>query len=133
MRFLLDTHLLLWVAGLVTTPKTLSKSFYALVNDSENELYFSVASVWEVAIKQMRGRPDFEVDAYVFRRGFLDHGYLELPITGAHAAAVTHLPPHHKDPFDRMLIAQATVEGITLLTNDTAITAYTNSPIRYIK
>lgn len=133
MRLLLDTHLLLWVAGLVTPPKALSKSLRALVSDHSNDLYFSVVSIWEVAIKHALGRQDFAVDPHVFRRGFLDNDYLELPITGAHAAAVASLPPHHRDPFDRMLIAQATVEGITLLTQDAAIAAYTQSPIRRIK
>lgn len=132
MKFLLDTHLLLWAAGVVTKPKTLSKPLHALVSDRENELCFSVVSIWEVAIKHALARRDFAVDPKVFRRGLLDNGYLELPITGAHAAAVAMLPAHHRDPFDRMLIAQATVEGITLLTQDVAIAAYTQSPIRRI-
>jgi PIN domain nuclease of toxin-antitoxin system len=85
---------------------------------------FSAASIWEVSIKAGLGRADFNLDAAVFRRALLDSGYLELPITGAHAAAVGRLPDLHRDPFDRILIAQAIVEGVTLLTADQAVLSY---------
>ena len=85
---------------------------------------FSAASLWEVAIKQQLGREDFRADARLLRRGLLDNGYAELPVTNAHAAALDLLQPLHKDPFDRMLIAQALVEGIMLLTADTNLARY---------
>lgn len=92
--------------------------------DPKNELIFSVASLWEIVIKCGLNRPDFSVDARVLRRGLLDNGYRELPILSEHAVAIEALPPIHKDPFDRLLIAQATVEGITLLTDDTTVARY---------
>ena len=121
MKLLLDTHLLLWAAG---QPKRLSAHTRKLLNDSSNELVFSVASLWEVAIKSDLGRSDFKADARVLRRGLQDNGYLELPILGSHAVAVTGLPPLHKDPVDRLLIAQAMVEGIVLLSADPVMLRY---------
>lgn len=90
---------------------------------------FSAASVWEVAIKSALGRDDFSVDPRVLRRALLDNGYVELAISGAHAAAVLDLPPIHRDPFDRLLVAQAQVEGIALLTADATVARYPG-PIR---
>lgn len=128
MKFLLDTHLLLWAAG---QPEKLSESARSLLNDPQNELLFSSASLWEIAIKQGLGRDDFKVEAHLLRRGLLDNGYDELPITSEHAIAVISLPPIHKDPFDRMLVAQSIVEGITLLTSDPLVGQY-SGPIRKI-
>jgi PIN domain nuclease of toxin-antitoxin system len=96
----------------------------AWITDPENELLFSVASLWEIVIKRRLNRPDFHVDARLLRRGLLDNGYQELPILSEHAVAVDSLPPIHKDPFDRLLVAQATVEGITLLTDDPTVAQY---------
>ena len=121
MKLLLDTHLLLWVAG---QPEHLSKAARSLIDDAENELLFSAASLWEVAIKSTLGRADFQIDPKLLRRGLLDNGYVELPITSAHAVAVTSLPPIHKDPFDRLIVAQALMEGITLVTSDQAVSKY---------
>jgi PIN domain nuclease of toxin-antitoxin system len=121
MKLLLDTHVLLWAAG---TPRRLPRVARALLEDEANELVFSAASLWEVAIKQQLGRTDFRADARLLRRGLLDNGYAELPVTGAHAVALDLLPPLHKDPFDRMLIAQALVEGIMLLTADANLARY---------
>jgi PIN domain nuclease of toxin-antitoxin system len=121
VRLLLDTHLLLWAAFV---PERLPDAAAALVEDAGNALVFSAASVWEVAIKAALGRPDFTVDAGLFRRGLVDNGYEELPITAAHAAAVAGLPPLHRDPFDRMLVAQALVEGLGLLTADARLGGY---------
>ena len=121
MKFLLDTHLLLWAAG---QPERLSKQARLLLDDSDNVLLFSAASIWEVAIKQGLRRSDFRADARLLRRGLLDNGYEELAVTGAHAVAIDSLPPLHKDPFDRILIAQAQVEGITLLTTDDRVAQY---------
>jgi PIN domain nuclease of toxin-antitoxin system len=121
MKLLLDTHLLLWAAG---EPKRLSKQARTLIKNPDNELLFSAASLWEVAIKRGLGREDFKVDARLLRRGLLDNGYSELPIISDHIVAIESLPPIHKDPFDRILVAQATVEGVTLLTIDSLVAQY---------
>ena len=126
MKLLLDTHLLLWAAG---DPDRLSHVARALIEDPANELIFSAASLWEIAIKRGLGRADFHVDARVLRRCLLDNGYAELPITSEHTVAIDSLPLIHKDPFDRILIAQAIVEGITLLTTDSLVAMY-SGPIR---
>lgn len=101
------------------------------VNDPENQLLFSAASLWEIAIKTSLGREDFRVEPRVFRRALLDNGYVELPITSEHAVSVDTLPPLHKDPFDRLLLAQALVEGITLLTADAQLALY-RGPVRKV-
>lgn len=121
MKYLLDTQLLLWAAA---EPQRLSASARALFDDADNVLVFSAASIWEIAIKSSLGRADFSIDPRVFRRALLDNGYHELPIDGAHAAAVIDLPPLHRDPFDRLLVAQSRMEGITLLTADEQVARY---------
>lgn len=128
MNLLLDTHVLLWAA---IEPARLSNEGRNLLNDGENRLYFSAASFLEIAIKNRLGRPDFQVEANVLRRGLRDNGYVELAINADHALALGALPRLHKDPFDRMLLAQAIVEGLTLLTADAALTRYPG-PIRAI-
>ena len=128
MKLLLDTHLLLWAA---TQPKRLPAATRKLLSDTDNELLFSAASLWEIAIKHSLGRDDFVVDARVLRRGLLDNGYAELSIRSEHAVAIDSLPPIHKDPFDRLLVAQATVEGITLLTSDPYVARYPG-PVRKV-
>ena len=128
MRLLLDTHMLLWAAN---EPERLSAATRALVENPNNDVVFSAISIWEIAIKTARGRDDFRLHAGFFRRGLFDNGYTELPMTGAHAAALAGLPAIHKDPFDRMLVAQATVEGLTLVTSDPAIANYPG-PIRLV-
>jgi len=128
LKLLLDTHLLLWAAG---DPGQLSAAARVLMEDQENELLFSAANLWEITIKSSIGRSDFHVDGRVLRRGLLDNGYRELPITSEHAVTIDLLPPIHKDPFDRILVAQAMVEGITLLTNDALIAQYPG-PIRHV-
>lgn len=128
MKLLLDTHLLLWTAS---APERLGRRARKLIEDDDNEPMFSAASLWEIAIKSGLGRDDFEVDAGVLRSALLDNGYGELPMTGAHAVAVAGLPPLHRDPFDRMLVAQSAIEGITLLTADKAVAAYPG-PIRKV-
>ncbi len=128
MKLLLDTHLLLWAAG---HPDRLSAEARKIIDDSDNELLFSAASLWEVVIKRGLGRDDFKVDARILRRGLLDNGYSELPIVSDHVVAVESLPTIHKDPFDRVLVAQATVEGITLLTTDSLVAQYPG-PIRTV-
>jgi len=128
MKLLLDTHLLLWAAG---QPDRLSATARKLIDNLENELLFSAASLWEVAIKRRLGRSDFQVDLRLLRRGLLDNGYGELPIVSDHVVATESLPSLHKDPFDRVLVAQATVEGITLLTADSLVAQYPG-PIRTV-
>ena len=126
MRLLLDTHILLWT---IAESRRLSADAHALIGDAGSEVTFSVVSLWEVAIKTGRGRGDFHIDVGSLRRQLLDNRYVELAVTGAHGAALAALPPLHKDPFDRMLIAQAMVEGVTLLTADPAVAKYPG-PIR---
>ena len=126
MKLLLDTHLLLWAAG---EPDRLPNEARTAIENPENELLFSSASLWEVAIKAGLGRADFIVDARLLRRGLLTNGYIELAISGEHAVGVAVLPPLHKDPFDRMLVSQAILEGITLLTVDRHIASYP-APVR---
>ena len=99
----------------------------ALLAEEANRLVFSAASLWEIAIKRGLDREDFQVDAGRLRRGLLDHDYAELPVTGAHALAIETLPPIHQDPFDRILVAQALVEGITLVTGDARLAKYPGS------
>ena len=128
MKLLLDSHLLIWTAaGSGRVPKRA----VPLLNDSENELFFSSASLWEITIKAGLGKRDFQIDPRVLRRNLLDSGYEELPLTSEHTLALLNLPPIHGDPFDRILVAQATVEGITLLTVDTTLAKYPG-PIKKI-
>ena len=128
MKLLLDTHVLLWAAGM---PERLRPGARALIEDMENELYFSAASLWEVAIKNGLGRDDFTVDPRLLRRALLEHGHAELAITGTHAVAVDLLPPIHSDPFDRLLVAQAQIEAMTLLTANETVGRYPG-PIQVI-
>lgn len=128
MKLLLDTHLLLWAAG---RSDRLSADARALIQAEENELFFSAASLWEIVIKRGLGRGDFKVDARLLRRGLLDNGYSELPIGSEHVVAIEGLPPIHKDPFDRILLAQAQIEGITLVTADSTLAQYPG-PVRLV-
>jgi PIN domain nuclease of toxin-antitoxin system len=125
---LLDTHLLLWAAG---QPARLPAAARRLLNDPANELLFSAASIWEIAIKKTLGRDDLKVEPRLLRRGLLDNGWSELPITSQHAVGIDALPPLHKDPFDRLLLAQALSEGITLLTSDAKLARY-GGPVRKV-
>ena len=128
MKLLLDTHLLLWAAG---QPEYLSAAARAAIDDPQNELFFSAASLWEVAIKCALGREDFRADPRLLRRGLLENGYRELSITSEHAVSIDLLPPLHKDPFDRILVAQSIVEGITLLTADPVVAQYPG-PVQHV-
>ena len=128
MKFLLDTHILLWAAG---SPEKLSHQAKSIIEETENELFFSAASLWEISIKKGLGRPDFKVDSRVLRRALIDNGYQELSITGLHSISIEDLPDIHKDPFDRILLSQATVEGVTLLTSDKKIAQY-RGPIQLV-
>jgi PIN domain nuclease of toxin-antitoxin system len=128
VKLLLDTQLLLWSAG---KPERLPTAARVLIEALDNELFFSSASLWEIVIKRGLGRDDFKVDARLLRRGLLDNGYSELPIGSEHVVAIDNLPAIHKDPFDRILVAQAQVEGITLLTADSTLAKYPG-PIRLV-
>jgi len=128
MNLLLDTHILLWAAA---DPAKLSSETTNLISNKDNRLYFSAASIWEVVIKNGLHRPDFFVDSHILRRGLVDNGYLELPISTQHTLALSHLPDIHKDPFDRILVAQAETEGFLLLTSDELIAQYPG-PVRLV-
>jgi PIN domain nuclease of toxin-antitoxin system len=128
VKLLLDSHLLIWTAA---GSGRLPKRALPLLNDKENELFFSSASLWEITIKAAAGRQDFQVDPRLLLRNLLDNGYIEQPVTSRHGIAVLGLPSLHKDPFDRLLVAQAIVEGITLLTVDTTVANYPG-PIRKV-
>jgi PIN domain nuclease of toxin-antitoxin system len=126
VKALPDTHLLIWSAE--QDPR-LPQAADEILNDPANEIFFSVASIWEIAIKARLGRSDFQIDPDALARGLIANGFIELPITRQHALAVFNLPSLHKDPFDRILIAQATVENLLLLTVDRNIARYPG-PIR---
>lgn len=128
MHLLLDTQVLLWAAGM---PDKLSAQAIDLIENPENQLCFSAASIWEISIKRSLNRPDFRVEPEVLKRGLEDNGYQELAVTAAHAVAVGHLPEIHRDPFDRILVAQAWIEGILLLTADDMLARYPG-PIRLV-
>jgi PIN domain nuclease of toxin-antitoxin system len=124
MRLLLDTHILLWT---IADSGRLSAAARALIGEPESALSFSAASLWEIAIKSGRGRENFRIDVSSLRRSLFDNDYAELPMTGAHAAALGKLPPIHGDPFDRLLVAQAIVERLTLVTSDRVVAKYPGS------
>jgi PIN domain nuclease of toxin-antitoxin system len=121
MRLLVDTHLLLWAAA---RSRRLSKAARKLLEDPQNEVHFSAASLWEIAIKAGHRKADFKVDVSALRVALGEMGFVELPVSGAHAERLTSLPPVHRDPFDRMLVAQSLTEPLVLLTNDAALAAY---------
>ena len=126
MTLLLDTHVLLWASGM---PERLPDKARDLIEDPETKPFFSVVSLWEVAVKNGLGRAEFNVDPRLLRRGLLENDYTELNVTGAHAVAVDLLPPIHKDPFDRLLVVQASIEELTFLTADRTVARYPG-PIR---
>jgi PIN domain nuclease of toxin-antitoxin system len=129
MKFLLDTHIMLWT---VFEPHRLPPAIVDEIADASNILLFSVVSIWEVAIKQGRNHPDFALEADRLRSALLEEGYIELPVFGEHALCIRSLPPIHRDPFDRLLIAQASVEGATIMTADAIVAEYP-VPVRRVK
>ena len=122
MKLLIDTNLLLWAAA-----NTLPKKAIPYFSNEENELLFSSASIWEVIIKKGLNRADFKIDPVALYCGLLDNGYTELAITSRHVLLVADLPKIHKDPFDRILIAQAKAEGVALLTSDKMLAQYSST------
>ena len=127
MNILLDTHLLLWIAS---EPERVPEGVLDMLMDDGVTAFFSAANIWEIAIKSGLGRSDFELDASLFRRNLLDHGYLEIDVTGAQAAHVQTLPAIHRDPFDRILIAQSQLENMPLYTRDAQVAQYPGPIIR---
>lgn len=121
MKILLDTNILLWVAG---SPEKIPENILNQIQDTQNTLFFSAASIWEIAIKHALGKPDFFFDPLTIYQALVENNYIELPISSNHAIATKHLPQIHKDPFDRLLIAQAMTENMLLITADQTITRY---------
>ena len=121
MRVLVDTHLLLWA---VASSRRLPKEARSLILYTANEVFYSAASVWEVAIKSTLRRRGFKANLTVLVRALAQSGFSELPVTAAHVARVTGLPAIHRDPFDRLLVAQSLAEPMTLLTNDAVLLGY---------
>lgn len=128
MKLLLDTQLILWAAK---DSDRLSLEARKMISDSGNELLFSPINIWEITIKNALERPDFKANPRLIRRAMLDNSYLELPMHSEHAVTVDTLPAIHKDPFDRILIAQAKAEGILLLTADSLLEQY-GEPVRLV-
>lgn len=127
MRLLLDTHVLLWA---VAQPNRLPAAFSTLLEDTAHQPVFSVASLWEITIKRMLARADFDIEPALLRQALLKHGYAELPILADHILGLRQLPDLHRDPFDRLLVAQATCEQCLLLTSDRQVSRYPG-PIQY--
>jgi PIN domain nuclease of toxin-antitoxin system len=127
MKLLLDTHILLWAAA-----DTLPKKAEELITNEENILLFSAASIWEIVIKNNLSRLNFQVDTFMLHNGLLNNGYIEVAIDSYHSLVTGKLPLIHKDPFDRILVAQAQAERATLITCDKILTEYPCSTI-YIK
>ena len=121
MKLLLDTHILLWSAG---QPEKLSAEATSLLLDSSNSLYFSAASIWEIVIIRGLGRDDFKVNPVRLIKQLVINGYEEVSVSSDHTLAVDTLPVLHKDPFDRILIAQARTEGMLLMTVDEQVSRY---------
>ncbi len=121
MRVLLDTHVLLWA---LITPKRLGKEARTALESPDNDILFSAASIWEIAIKSALKRSDFRIAPEVIAAAAIESGFTELPVKSAAAIQVAKLPDHHRDPFDRLLIAQAMTEPATLYTVDAQLEAY---------
>jgi PIN domain nuclease of toxin-antitoxin system len=124
LRLLLDTRLVLWVSG--DLPR-LSPIARALIEDPDHQPFFSAVNIWEIAIKHALDRQDFVAYPHEVRLELIQNGYRELPVSSFHAAAVAGLPNLHRDPLDRLLVAQAMVEGMTLLTADAQLGSYPGS------
>lgn len=126
MNLLLDTHIALWA---ITDSPRLSPQARDLIQAARTTVWISTASVWEIAIKHALGRGDMPVSGKDAVRYFRESGYLFLPIDVDHALAVESLPAHHQDPFDRILIAQALIEPMRLLTHDPVVARYSDTII----
>jgi len=121
MRLLLDTHVLLWTLG---APERLGNALSAAIKSPNNDVMFSAVSIWEIAIKSALRRDDFQVAPDEILAAAIESGFTELPVRSAAAIQVAKLPAHHRDPFDRLLIAQAITEPATFYTADTQLEIY---------
>ena len=128
MRALLDTHILLWA---VASSRKLSKAARLVIEDPENEVFYSPANLWEIAIKSALRRSDFRVDVAALHGALPESGFAELPIRAVHAVALAGLPDIHRDPFDRILVCQALTEPLVLITNDGTLAQYP-APVRLV-
>ncbi len=121
MVLLLDTHVLLWA---LDAPGRLPRDVVTQIESSDTQVYFSAASIWEIAIKTALRKVDFRYSPEEIAQAARDTGFVELPVSAAHGAKVAHLPLHHRDPFDRLLIAQILLLPAQLLTVDAALVPY---------
>ncbi len=128
--YLLDTHALIWAAG---EPERLNSKVIDIISNEKNRLYFSSVSVQEIAIKTELNKPDFCIDAKALTEGLLAAGYIELPMTSRHACGISGLPVMHKDPFDRLLVAQAKAENLNFITNDGTIIKFCSDYINIVE
>ena len=126
MQLLLDTHLLVWAMG---EPERLDPALVRLLEDPMNTPVFSVVSLWELVIKRGLDRPDFQLEPSLLRQVLSEAGWRELPVEAHHVLAVGQLPPLHRDPFDRLLLAQAQADGLLLITVDQQLAQYPG-PVR---
>jgi PIN domain nuclease of toxin-antitoxin system len=129
MRFLLDSHILVWMAAMTAR---LPRQARDLLEDPENTLFFSAVSIWELTVKHAIDKDGIPMHPSVLYRSLIDNGITEVPITSLHGLAVGALPMIHKDPFDRLLLAQCRQEGMTLLTADRVLASY-DAPIRLVR
>jgi len=119
MRLLLDTHVLVWC---LSGDRKLPPATAELIRDPATDVYFSAASIWEVAIKSALGK--MRADATAMLKNLVDEGFKELPVLARHTVATMSLPMHHRDPFDRLLVAQSRMESLRLLTDDRVVALY---------
>ena len=126
MQLLMDTHLLVWAMG---EPERMDPALVRLLEDPMNIPVFSVASLWELVFKRGLDRPDFQLEPSLLRQALLEAGWRELPVEAHHVLAVGQLPPLHRDPFDRLLLAQAQADGLLLITADKQLAQYPG-PVR---
>ena len=126
MQLLLDTYLLVWAKG---EPERLDPALVRLLEDPTNTPVFSVASLWELVIKRGLDRPDFRLEPPLLRQALLEAGWRELPVEAHHVLVVGQLPALHRDPFDRLLLAQAQADGLLLITADQQLAQYPG-PVR---
>ena len=121
MAYLLDTHIIIWLAH---SPEKLSETVRQILMDKKQKVYFSTASIWEIAIKSALNKDNFQINATHLYRHLLNNSYLELPITAEQCLKVGELPQIHKDPFDHLLITQAISHNLTLISCDKSIAKY---------
>ena len=126
LNLLLDTHVALWA---ITDSPKLSKKARELIESPKSSVWISAATVWEIAIKHGLGRGDMPVSSQDALRYFQESGYRFLPVEPEHAAAVEDPPTHHGDPFDRILVAQAIIEPMRLITHDPVVARYSDAII----